>query len=437
MRQGLPAGQHGDGVAAEQVRRGRAEVVGLPVGGGDGEDGAAPPASSRRPGTGAAPRAPRRASAGTPAAPQVAGGGGEGAEVGVGWLRADRRAWPRFPLQTGTQDRPLPGTGGGLPPGYAPPAAPRPGGEYLDLTSNRPDTLREILSTSACVPRRSRPESPSSRGGAAVVTFRRKHEPPDQAPTGDTGDPTSAPNSHAAAEPPGEQPTPGPPRPTNDDDTPPATYNRRRATTTRLRAEHAVRPADASCGCSSDGSPGCAALHHGTPPGRWRALAGTALALPVGGLLAVLEAKSAELTAAENAKRDERAGQRTGPARAPAASGRSTRPRSTGSRASATTSPGRSRRTGERAATCGHGGDRAGQTRSTGTERRRRPDQGARRPPQVGHQQAVHRDDFGVAEQRARVGPCSRCSAVRPSPPRSGSRSSRTSCCRPHRSCCR
>ena len=77
-------GQHGDGVAAEQVRRGGAQIVGLPVGGGDGEHGAAAPPVGERGGQERAQRrgaldGQRRDADGS----QVAGCGGEGAEFGV------------------------------------------------------------------------------------------------------------------------------------------------------------------------------------------------------------------------------------------------------------------------------------------------------------------------------------------------------------------
>ena len=82
VRQGLPAGQHGDGVAAEQVRRGRAEVLRLPVRGGDGEGGAA--AGEQGGEERAQRRGPFDRQRRHPGGAQIAGGGGEGAEVGVG-----------------------------------------------------------------------------------------------------------------------------------------------------------------------------------------------------------------------------------------------------------------------------------------------------------------------------------------------------------------
>ena len=82
VRQRLPAGQHGDGVATEQVRDGAAQILGLPVGRGDGEHGATAVGECggqerpqrRRPLDGQ-----RRDAGGA----QVAGCGGEGAEFGV------------------------------------------------------------------------------------------------------------------------------------------------------------------------------------------------------------------------------------------------------------------------------------------------------------------------------------------------------------------
>ena len=98
---------------------GAAQILGLPVGGGDGEHGATAVGEGggqERPQCRGALDGQRRDAGGA----QVAGCGGEGAEFGVRGRGADRRAWPRFPLQlSAQQDRPLPGTDGGLPPGYA------------------------------------------------------------------------------------------------------------------------------------------------------------------------------------------------------------------------------------------------------------------------------------------------------------------------------
>ena len=130
VRQGLPAGQHGDGCAIDQIRGGGAQVLGLAVGGGDGEHGATASVSAvavrpgrrraRRPGTAAVPRGPRRPA---PGRRWRAGRGmrRRGRRVRGRRSRADRKAWPRFPLQqvSAQQSRPLPGTDGGLRPGYA------------------------------------------------------------------------------------------------------------------------------------------------------------------------------------------------------------------------------------------------------------------------------------------------------------------------------
>ena len=111
MRQRLPAGQHGDGVATEQVRGGGAEVLGLPVGGGDGEHGATAVGEARRPGTAAAPRGPRRPA---PGHRRRAGRGlrRRGRRVRGRRWGADRRAWPRFPLQQARRTDPCPGRRG-------------------------------------------------------------------------------------------------------------------------------------------------------------------------------------------------------------------------------------------------------------------------------------------------------------------------------------
>ena len=78
VRQGLPARQHDDDVAAEQVRRSGAEVVGLSVRGGDGEGRAAVREQ------GGQERAQRRGSLDgqrrNPVGSQVARGGGEGGD---------------------------------------------------------------------------------------------------------------------------------------------------------------------------------------------------------------------------------------------------------------------------------------------------------------------------------------------------------------------
>ena len=115
-------GQYGDGVGAEQVGGGGGEVLGLAVGGGDGEHGAPVLGEAPRRGTGAAPpdppragRASRRRGAGRRSTTACRSGSDEGGAEQTGELGHDRD----FPLRLGTRTDPCLGPGGAVRPAYA------------------------------------------------------------------------------------------------------------------------------------------------------------------------------------------------------------------------------------------------------------------------------------------------------------------------------
>ncbi len=124
VRQRLPAGQHGDGVATEQVPRGGGQILGLPVGGGDGEHGAtavgecgagcalASARAAARNGRSAA--GPSTASAGTPVVRRLRDAAvrapSSGSEVAS---RPESLATVPLAVISAQQSGPLPGTDGG------------------------------------------------------------------------------------------------------------------------------------------------------------------------------------------------------------------------------------------------------------------------------------------------------------------------------------